>query len=42
MFSLELNETVICTNDQMQVIIPSGFFLTKEPPVYVCSFHLFH
>lgn len=42
LFSLELNETVICTNDQMQVIIPSVFFLNKEPPVYVCPFHLFH
>ncbi|XP_058605922.1 pancreatic secretory granule membrane major glycoprotein GP2 isoform X1 [Onychostoma macrolepis] len=36
----ELNETVICTNDQMQVIIPSVFFLNKEPPVYVWDMHL--
>lgn len=31
----ELNETVICTNDQMQVMIPGAFFLNKDPPVYV-------
>ncbi|XP_036448833.1 pancreatic secretory granule membrane major glycoprotein GP2 [Colossoma macropomum] len=36
----ELNETVICTNDQMQVIIPSAFFLSKEPPVYIWDLHL--
>ncbi|KAG9268682.1 pancreatic secretory granule membrane major glycoprotein GP2 [Astyanax mexicanus] len=36
----ELNETVICTNDQMQVIIPSAFFLNKEPPVYIWDLHL--
>ncbi|CAG13192.1 unnamed protein product [Tetraodon nigroviridis] len=30
----ELNETVICTNDYMEVIIPSAFFLSKMPPVY--------
>src|SRR4029434_6376025 len=32
---LDLNETVICTNDQIEVIIPSAFFLSKVPPVYV-------
>ncbi len=32
---LELNETVICTNDHMEVVIPSSFFLNKVPPVYV-------
>ncbi|XP_061600150.1 pancreatic secretory granule membrane major glycoprotein GP2 [Cololabis saira] len=36
----ELNETVICTNDQMEVIIPGAFFLNKEPPVYVWDLHL--
>ncbi|KAL6477685.1 hypothetical protein MHYP_G00135200 [Metynnis hypsauchen] len=36
----ELNATVICTNDQMQVIIPSAFFLSKEPPVYIWDLHL--
>ncbi|XP_016119351.1 E3 ubiquitin-protein ligase SHPRH-like [Sinocyclocheilus grahami] len=36
----ELNETVICTKDQMQVIIPSVFFLNKEPPVSVWDLHL--
>lgn len=34
-FPLELNETVICTNDHMEVVIPSAFFLNKVPPVYV-------
>lgn len=32
---LELNETVICTNDRMELVIPSAFFLNKVPPVYV-------
>lgn len=32
---VELNETVVCTNDHMEVIIPSVFFLNKVPPVYV-------
>ncbi|XP_017276995.1 pancreatic secretory granule membrane major glycoprotein GP2 [Kryptolebias marmoratus] len=36
----ELNETVICTNDHMEVVIPSGFFLNKVPPVYVGDLHL--
>ncbi|KAJ0009272.1 hypothetical protein NQD34_016687, partial [Periophthalmus magnuspinnatus] len=36
----ELNETVICTNDHMEVIIPSVFFLSKVPPVYVWDLHL--
>ncbi|XP_067335922.1 alpha-tectorin [Channa argus] len=36
----ELNETVICTNDHMAVVIPSAFFLNKVPPVYVWDLHL--
>ncbi|KAL4624012.1 alpha-tectorin-like [Arapaima gigas] len=36
----DLNETVICTNDQMEVIIPSSFFLNKVPPVHVWDLHL--
>ncbi|XP_023276685.1 uromodulin-like [Seriola lalandi dorsalis] len=36
----EINETVICTNDQMEVVIPSAFFLNKVPPVYVWDLHL--
>ncbi|XP_047467401.1 pancreatic secretory granule membrane major glycoprotein GP2 [Mugil cephalus] len=36
----ELNETVICTNDHMEVVIPSSFFLSKVPPVYVSDLHL--
>lgn len=34
-FPSEINETVICTNDHMEVVIPSVFFLNKVPPVYV-------
>lgn len=34
---VEINETVICTNDHMEVIIPSAFFLNKVPPVYVSN-----
>lgn len=33
---IELHETVICTNEQIQVTIPSVFFLNKDPPVNVC------
>ncbi|TDG99104.1 hypothetical protein EPR50_G00207440 [Perca flavescens] len=36
----ELNETVICTNDHMEVVIPSAFFLNKVPPVYIWDLHL--
>ncbi|CAL8284697.1 unnamed protein product [Lota lota] len=36
----ELNETVVCTNDRMDVIIPKAFFLNKVPPVYVWDLHL--
>ncbi|KAM4542572.1 alpha-tectorin [Odontesthes bonariensis] len=36
----ELNETVICTNDHMEVVIPSAFFLNKVPPVNVWDLHL--
>ncbi|XP_056914640.1 pancreatic secretory granule membrane major glycoprotein GP2 [Takifugu flavidus] len=36
----ELNETVICTNDHMEVIIQGAFFLNKVPPVYVWDLHL--
>ncbi|XP_057200178.1 pancreatic secretory granule membrane major glycoprotein GP2 isoform X1 [Triplophysa rosa] len=36
----ELNETVTCTNEQMRVIIPSAFFLNKDPPIYVWDLHL--
>ncbi|XP_036398060.1 uromodulin [Megalops cyprinoides] len=36
----ELNEIVICSNDQMEVIIPSTFFLSKVPPVYIWDLHL--
>ncbi|KAM6917381.1 pancreatic secretory granule membrane major glycoprotein GP2 [Lycodopsis pacificus] len=35
-----LNDTVICTNDHMEVVIPSAFFLNKVPPVYVWDLHL--
>uniref|UniRef100_A0A3P9LTM8 Si:dkeyp-110a12.4 n=1 Tax=Oryzias latipes TaxID=8090 RepID=A0A3P9LTM8_ORYLA len=36
----ELNETVVCTNDHMEVVIPAAFFLNKVPPVYVWDLHL--
>ncbi|XP_072313853.1 uromodulin [Eucyclogobius newberryi] len=36
----DLNETVICTNDHMEVFIPSTYFLNKVPPVYVWDLHL--
>ncbi|XP_064190728.1 uromodulin [Anguilla rostrata] len=36
----ELNEIVICSNDRMEVFIPSAFFLSKVPPVYVWDLHL--
>ncbi|XP_061651549.1 pancreatic secretory granule membrane major glycoprotein GP2 [Phyllopteryx taeniolatus] len=36
----EMNETVICTNDHMEAVIPSAFFLHKVPPVYVWDLHL--
>ncbi|TSO25162.1 Alpha-tectorin [Bagarius yarrelli] len=36
----ELNETVLCTNEQIQVSIPSAFFLSKDPPVYIWDLHL--
>ncbi|XP_049596834.1 pancreatic secretory granule membrane major glycoprotein GP2 [Syngnathus scovelli] len=39
-FQEELNETVICTNDHMEVVIPSAFFLNKVPPVYAWDLHL--
>ncbi|XP_023694914.1 pancreatic secretory granule membrane major glycoprotein GP2 [Paramormyrops kingsleyae] len=35
-----LNETVNCANDQMELIIPSVFFLSKVPPVSVWDLHL--
>ncbi|XP_077438263.1 pancreatic secretory granule membrane major glycoprotein GP2 [Vanacampus margaritifer] len=40
MYQQELNETVICTNDHMEVVIPSAYFLHKVPPVYVWDLHL--
>ncbi|KAK6489059.1 pancreatic secretory granule membrane major glycoprotein GP2-like isoform X1 [Huso huso] len=36
----EINETVICTKDLMEVDIPSAFFLNKVPPVYIWDLHL--
>ncbi|MBN3311120.1 TECTA protein, partial [Amia calva] len=36
----EINETVVCTNDQMEVSIPSAFFLSKVPPVHIWDLHL--
>ncbi|OCT79847.1 alpha-tectorin [Xenopus laevis] len=36
----ELNETVICTKDLIEVEIPSGFFLSKNPPIFISDLHL--
>ncbi|KAJ8399430.1 hypothetical protein AAFF_G00411420 [Aldrovandia affinis] len=36
----ELNEIVICSNDRMEVFIPSVFFLSKVPPVNAWDLHL--
>ncbi|KAM4043670.1 pancreatic secretory granule membrane major glycoprotein GP2-like [Anomaloglossus baeobatrachus] len=36
----EINETVICTKDLIEVEIPSTFFLTKSPPIYISDLHL--
>ncbi|XP_015202673.2 pancreatic secretory granule membrane major glycoprotein GP2 [Lepisosteus oculatus] len=36
----EMNETVVCTNDHMEVIIPKDFFVSKVPPVYIWDLHL--
>ncbi|MBN3318957.1 TECTA protein, partial [Atractosteus spatula] len=35
-----MNETVVCTNDHMEVIIPKDFFVSKVPPVYIWDLHL--
>ncbi|CAJ0940177.1 unnamed protein product [Ranitomeya imitator] len=37
---IEINETVICTKDLIEVEIPSTFFLTKSPPIYISDLHL--
>ncbi|XP_063297440.1 alpha-tectorin-like [Pelobates fuscus] len=36
----EINETVICTKDLIEVEIPSIFFLTKNPPILISDLHL--
>ncbi|XP_034001976.1 uncharacterized protein si:dkeyp-110a12.4 [Trematomus bernacchii] len=36
----DLNETVLCSNNLMKVVIPSIFFLRKDPPVFVGDLHL--
>ncbi|XP_032877740.1 pancreatic secretory granule membrane major glycoprotein GP2-like [Amblyraja radiata] len=36
----EINESVICTKDLMEVEIPKYFFLTRIPPVYIRDLHL--
>ncbi|XP_043924696.1 uromodulin-like [Protopterus annectens] len=36
----EINETLICTKDLMEVEIPSQFFLRKNPPVFIWDLHL--
>ncbi|XP_077206776.1 pancreatic secretory granule membrane major glycoprotein GP2-like isoform X1 [Paroedura picta] len=36
----EINETIICTKDLMEVEIPSTFFLSKNPPILISDLHL--
>nr|XP_028579438.1 pancreatic secretory granule membrane major glycoprotein GP2-like isoform X1 [Podarcis muralis] len=36
----EINETIICTKDLIEVEIPSAFFLSKNPPILVSDLHL--
>ncbi|KAM8946275.1 pancreatic secretory granule membrane major glycoprotein GP2-like [Pelodytes ibericus] len=36
----EINETVICTKDLIEVEIPNEFFLTKNPPILISDLHL--
>ncbi|XP_074802943.1 uromodulin-like [Natator depressus] len=37
---LEINETIVCTKDLIEVEIPSKFFLTKNPPILISDLHL--
>ncbi|GCB66842.1 hypothetical protein scyTo_0010156 [Scyliorhinus torazame] len=36
----EINETVMCTKDLMEVEIPKYFFLMRSPPVHIWDLHL--
>ncbi|CAM4548017.1 unnamed protein product, partial [Caretta caretta] len=36
----EINETIICTKDLIEVEIPSKFFLSKNPPILISDLHL--
>nr|XP_056709660.1 pancreatic secretory granule membrane major glycoprotein GP2-like isoform X2 [Euleptes europaea] len=36
----EINETIICTKDLIEVEIPSTFFLSKNPPILISDLHL--
>ncbi|KAH0622363.1 hypothetical protein JD844_024611 [Phrynosoma platyrhinos] len=37
---IEINETIICTKDLIEVEIPSIFFLSKNPPILISDLHL--
>ncbi|KAM5165217.1 alpha-tectorin-like [Mantella aurantiaca] len=37
---VEINETIICAKDSIEVEIPSVFFLTKNPPIFISDLHL--
>ncbi|XP_060631577.2 pancreatic secretory granule membrane major glycoprotein GP2-like [Anolis sagrei] len=37
---IEINETIICTKDLIEVDIPSTFFLSKNPPILISDLHL--
>ncbi|XP_042325239.1 pancreatic secretory granule membrane major glycoprotein GP2-like isoform X2 [Sceloporus undulatus] len=36
----EINETIICTKDLIEVEIPSIFFLSRNPPILISDLHL--
>ncbi|XP_007892721.1 pancreatic secretory granule membrane major glycoprotein GP2 [Callorhinchus milii] len=36
----EINETIICAKDLIEVEIPKHFFIMKSPPVYIWNLHL--
>nr|XP_008121120.1 PREDICTED: pancreatic secretory granule membrane major glycoprotein GP2 isoform X1 [Anolis carolinensis] len=36
----EINESIICTKDLIEVDIPSTFFLSKNPPILISDLHL--
>ncbi|KYO37735.1 pancreatic secretory granule membrane major glycoprotein GP2-like [Alligator mississippiensis] len=39
-FEEEINETITCAKDQIEVEIPSDFFLSKNPPILISDLYL--